>query len=207
MYAQVLDVENALNKACTFDQDTIPSSSVVRTWLEQESEWVDEITSDEFTQETVEDVFEYKGHRKLMTKYAPIDDVLLYINENREGFEPSWDLLDEWKHYEVNKKRGVIILTRNVTPRHQRNKFKAEYSKGSNPSWLKGIVARRVAKRVVEAAINQRAQDGTQTIRAGGLTISSSRNMGVGLYQELKMQVKEDEERLRNRSGVVRYVD
>ena len=224
MYSTINKVESYFKKmgeSVSFTSETAPSEADVLAWIEEETSWIDEQTQFQYSDVEREDILHYVGQQYLLTRFSPIDEVELYVNRGSEFEAPDWEQLQEYKDYSVEKEKGRIILTnkriftsRTFQPtriaefKHQNNKFKVVYKSGDvAPEWIKGICTRRVVYRILQSSVSYRTSDGVSTLSAGAITVVTPSDMGTGALRQLKLDIKEDEDKLTKRSGAYRYVN
>lgn len=190
-YCEVEDVGNELN-GLTIDNSSIPSSTTVTSWIQQESDIIERETGRIWGSVTFTDEYlDYDGSGYLRLNNAPIISVtsLQYDNGN-----DVWNTLTEGRYNDfiIYKDEGEIkLLNNNVKAGFQQ--IKITYIAGYDPvnATVKNIVAKKTALRTIGTIINNQSSEEGGSISVDVISISDPSTFSLQRVTSLKDEINQ----------------
>ncbi len=179
-YATVQDVSNELN-GLTIDASSVPSSATVDTWIAQESKFLELDTGRIWGSETITNEYlDYDGSGYLRLDKAPIISITKLENERNgiNGTSEVWLELTEGRTVSNSfikyKDEGELKFHGSTLPIAGYQNIRVTYIAGytSTNSAVVSIVAKKVALRVIDAALNEQSSAEGGNVTVGAISIS-----------------------------------
>lgn len=212
-YTTPSKVQSFLGLQDAFTISTSPSLSTVEAWISEVESDLASRTSNKYGSESKVDVLDYDGVGYLLTRHAPISNVVVELNTAKKGEAPVWSTLSLHEDYIVEDARGRVSLVnlKNKSFKEGKQKFRVSYDAGlgSVPLWLESLATKMVGLRVMNTALNNRvvnSEDASQ-VRVGQVSVIKPSDFGNANYSLLKSEVMSDLDRLGRVVTGVRYVN
>ena len=197
-YCTTTDVSNELN-GLTIDGSSTPSSTVVETWIEQESELLKKETKKLWGEETFTNEYhDYDGSGALFLLNTPVITVtkLEYEKAGLNNTE-DWVELTEGRganaNFIVYKDSGEIYFHNTPKIPVGFQNVRVTYSAGAesvNPV-VKMIVSKRVALRLIRTVINSQSSQEGGEIKVDVISLSDPSTFSLDSTRALKNDINE----------------
>lgn len=209
-------VQDELRLTSEFASTTLPSLSAVTTWIEQESNHVNDISGRNYGETIYEEYIDYDGSDRIQLKRAPIITVnsLLYSSTGALGTS-DYALTAtqvEDTDFVVYLERGEVRPLFNVwSPKIGDRRMLINYTAGfaTIPKTIEKLATKMVAKRVWDTTVQNNLEQSSsgKSISVGSISIVKSSDFGVSQYQQLQSDIGTLKTELASGTGVLRYTN
>lgn len=207
-------VQAELRASIAFDATTVPSLTDVTTWIDEESNSIDNDVGYTINATQYDETFSFSGEDKIYARVAPIISVdTLYYNTSGIGssdYSTSWSTKAEGTDFYVTKDRGEIIpIFTNFSPSEREQNIRLIYTAGyvTPPAVYRKLATKMVSSRVLSSLLYNNVNDRNDggSISVGSISIVEPGNYGVGSYDRLQKDIDALKQQVTSGFGVHRY--
>jgi len=214
-YCTIADV-NAILRT-TLSSSTIPTSTVVSSWISDASSEIDLISDNLYSSTVVSSTYlDYDGEGILRLPHSNLLSIEeLKYNYNTTGYSPSWYTLEEGfdKNYLLYSDEGELEFisgvnsTNKVLPLRGNKKFCVSYTYGSTnyPRYISRLCALMVAKNTILSLINSQANSEGGSIQVGTISISDPTMFSVNYIKSIDNEIKDLQSKIGLDFKTIRY--
>ena len=206
-------VEGEIRASVAFSSTTLPTLTQVTSWIEEESNEINQLAGYNIGQTNYAETIDYDGEELIQTAHAPIITVnkVLYsgVRLGTSGYALS-DTKVEDTDYSVYKDEGeIVVLFDTWSPDEGRKRIQIDYDAGfvATPKIIQKLATKKVAKRVIDTLIENNIEDGNTggSISVGAISIVEPENLGLNTYKTLINEISVLEGKIVSGFGVYRY--
>lgn len=217
-YTILKNVQEELRLTTSFGSNTVPKSTTVTRWIQEESADI-ELRSNAIFGSNLESsvYFDYDGSGVFRFPDADIISITGFeFNVNARGLVPSWITLEEGfdKNFIVYDDEAEVHFvggenaTYKVMPTSGQQKFRVTYSRGqeSTPLSVQKLCTLLVAKRTIQSLSNSQSNSEGGTIQVGTIRVTEPGNYSISYLKSLDAEIDKLWDYIGKNINTFRYV-
>lgn len=193
----------------TFTSGSTPSSTTVTSWIEESSDFIDQLLGFSYSSSSSQDLMVSVDNTSniiwLADEYRPIISVTdLYRNDGSD-WSPSWTILTEGTDFLITDiQLGKIKFQRPIIgPKTYAIKISTlTHGYSSVPSFIEELCTKMVSKKVIQAAIANTSYTSNERISVGPISISNESSFSVAYVKQLNDDI---DRMIKELNGVISY--
>lgn len=191
-YCTVSDVSNELN-GLTIDASSIPSQSTVESWIEQESDSINDSTKKVWSSEVFDIYMDYNAETDIRVPLFPLLTITsLQYNKSSLGNTPDWVTLTEGdaEDFILYQKQGVISLIQTGIPAgRKRIRIQGTYGYSTTPNSILKATAKYVARRIISSILNEQSTEEGGSVSVGAIALSDPTTFSLDRMKTLDNEI------------------
>lgn len=196
-YTTFADVSNELN-GFTLNSTTIPTSTIVGSWITEASDFIDLKTGNIWGTATVSSEFhDYDGSGMMRVLHIPIISITSLLAESNgiNAATESWYALSEGrtsnKDYYIYSDEGDIIFHGTKKPIFGYQNLCISYTYGytTTPNYIKELCTKIVAKRVINSIVSGGSTSEGGSVSVGTISVSDPTVFGITNIKRLDNEI------------------
>ncbi len=205
-------IEAEIRATTPFSGSTIPTLTQVTTWIEEESNEINQLAGYNIGETSYSETIDYNGEELIALRHSPLISVnsVLYSTSDLGANYALTTTKVEGTDYSYYPETGeLVILLSHWSPDSGRKRIQVNYTAGysTTPMLIQKLATKKVAKRVLDTLVNYNLDQGNTggSVSVGAISIVEPENLGLSTFKQLKTDMADLENKIVSGFGVYRY--